>query len=181
MNFTDFRNEIIKQDKSNFRKCIRTLSTMWQDLANMRWHFVWVRISFNKQRRAVSLQQLSSLCYSIIHLSLSATLNSSYIEAVNETKQKHFYHIESHCDAVHCMSVEHMTAIFCTTVGIPSFPLTPSLLALTSLIPLPLRVRPEPDRQTLFQAQKSCFWRHKINNQPLIFVTTGILNWHCTQ
>jgi len=29
---------------------------------------------------------------------------------------------------------------------------------------------------------KLCLWWHRrINNQPLICVTTGILNWHCTQ
>ena len=28
---------------------------------------------------------------------------------------------------------------------------------------------------------KSCLWWHEINAQPLIWVTSGILNWHCTQ
>ena len=36
-------------------------------------------------------------------------------------------------------------------------------------------------RFTLHFSWIPCLWWHKINSQPLIYVTTGILNSHCTQ
>jgi len=74
----------------------------------------------------------------------------------------------------------------CPFLSFPSLPSPPRAPPSKSRCELPQRVRAELDRQTLYDAfwllsWKLCLRQHKINNQPRICVTTGVLNWHCTR